>query len=49
MGVSYEQDIIAWVNEQDRLIRAGHFDLLDLEHITEEIEDVGKQRNRLRI
>jgi len=46
MGISYEQDVIAWANEQARLIRAGRFDLLDLEHIAEEIEDVGKSEQR---
>ena len=46
MGVSYEQDIVAWANEQARLIREGHFEQLDLEHIAEEIEDVGKSEQR---
>lgn len=46
MGVSYEQDIVAWANEQANLIRAGRFDLLDLEHIAEEIESVGKSEKR---
>jgi hypothetical protein len=46
MGVSYEQDIVALANEQANLIRAGRFDLLDLEHISEEIEDVGKSEQR---
>lgn len=46
MGVSYEQDIVAWANEQARLIREGRFDLLDLAHIAEEIEDVGKSEQR---
>jgi len=46
MSVSYEQDIVAWANEQARFIRAGRFDLLDLEHIAEEIEDVGKSERR---
>ena len=40
--ITYQQDVIGWANEQARLIRAGRFDLLDLEHIAEEIEDVGK-------
>lgn len=44
--ISYEADIIAWANEQARLMRAGQFDLLDLEHIAEEIEDVGKSEQR---
>lgn len=44
--IRYETDIVAWANEQARLIRAGRFDLLDLEHIAEEIEDVGKSEQR---
>jgi hypothetical protein len=43
---SYDTDIIAWANEQARLLRAGHFDDLDIEHIAEEIEDVGKSEQR---
>jgi hypothetical protein len=43
---SYETDVVAWANEQARLIRAGRFDLLDLENIAEEIEDVGKSEQR---
>jgi hypothetical protein len=46
MASTYESDIIAWANEQARLIRAGHFDLLDIEHIAEEIEDVGRSEQR---
>ena len=42
MAITYDTDIIAWANEQAALIRARRFDLLDLEHIAEEIEDVGK-------
>ncbi|AUB83482.1 DUF29 domain-containing protein [Candidatus Thiodictyon syntrophicum] len=42
----YEQDIVAWADEQARLLRAGDFTLLDLEHIAEEIEDVGKSERR---
>ncbi len=43
---SYEKDINAWANEQARLLRAGRFDLLDVEHIAGEIEDVGKSEQR---
>jgi hypothetical protein len=43
---SYEKDIVAWANEQARFLRAGRFDLLDLENIAEEIEDVGKSEKR---
>jgi ribosomal protein L29 len=46
MKTLYEKDIVAWSNEQARLIRAGRFELLDLEHIAEEIEDVGKSEQR---
>lgn len=46
MNVSYETDVVAWANEQARLIRSGQFDRLDLEHIAEEIEDVGKSEQR---
>ncbi len=44
--ISYETDVVAWANEQAKLIRAGRFELLDLEHIAEEIEDVGKSEQR---
>jgi len=43
---AYETDIVAWANEQARLVRAGQFELLDLEHIAEAIEDVGKSEQR---
>lgn len=46
MTATYEADVVAWANEQARLIRAGRFDLLDIEHIAEEIEDVGKSEQR---
>ena len=43
---SYEADIIGWAQEQARLLRARRFDSLDIEHIAEEIEDVGKSEQR---
>lgn len=46
MKTSYETDVVAWASEQARLIRAGRFDQLDLAHIAEEIEDVGKSEQR---
>jgi hypothetical protein len=42
---AYEADIVAWANEQARLVRTGQFELLDFEHIAE-IEDVGKSEQR---
>ena len=44
--VSYETDIVAWANEQAWLVRNKKFELLDIEHIAEEIEDVGKSEQR---
>jgi len=43
---AYDEDVLAWSQEQARLIRAGRFDLLDVEHVAEEIEDVGKSEQR---
>ena len=46
MTTNYETDVVAWANEQAKLIRAGQFDQLDLTRIAEEIEDVGKSEQR---
>ena len=46
MATGYDQDVVAWAVEQARLIRTGQFDQLDLEHIADEIEDVGKSEKR---
>jgi hypothetical protein len=46
LKTSYSTDVVAWANEQARLIRAGRFELLDREHVAEEIEDVGKSEQR---
>ena len=46
MTTSYDTDVVAWSNEQAQLLRAGKFDQLDLEHLAEEIEDVGKSEQR---
>lgn len=43
---NYNGDVIAWANEQARLLRAGQFSQLDIEHIADEIEDVGKSELR---
>ncbi|MCL2660665.1 MAG: DUF29 domain-containing protein [Acidobacteriaceae bacterium] len=47
MGTSlYDKDVFAWANEQAALLRAGKFSALDIEHVAEEIEDVGKSELR---
>jgi len=43
---SYDNDVIAWANEQARLLRADCFDALDIEHIADEIEDVSRSEQR---
>lgn len=43
---TYDKDIVAWANEQAQLLRDGRFELLDLDHLAEEIEDVGKSEQR---
>ncbi|CCD28800.1 conserved hypothetical protein [Candidatus Glomeribacter gigasporarum BEG34] len=42
----YQQDIIQWAYEQAHFIRSGQFDLLDREHLADEIEDVAKSEQR---
>ena len=46
MGTAYETDIVAWANEQAALLRSGDMSAIDIEHIAEEIEDVGKSEQR---
>lgn len=40
----YEQDILLWTEQQATLLRAGKLADLDIEHIREEIEDMGKEQ-----
>ena len=46
MTTTYDTDVVAWAKEQARLLRAGKFDQLDVEHIADEVEDVGKSEQR---
>jgi hypothetical protein len=46
MGTRYEQDVVIWAMEQAALLRSGKLTALDIEHIAEEIEDVGKSEQR---
>lgn len=43
---SYNSDVVLWAQEQAALLRAGEFAQLDLEHLADEIEDVGKSEKR---
>ena len=46
MSTTYDTDIVAWANEQAALLRSGKFSALDIEHIADEVEDVGKTERR---
>lgn len=46
MKASYDKDIVAWAQEQARLLRSGKLSELDVQHVAEEIEDVGKSEQR---
>jgi len=46
MATTYEKDIVAWATEQAYLLRSGQLSAIDIEHIAEEIEDVGKSEQR---
>ena len=46
MNAAYDKDIVAWANEQAGFIRAGRFDLVDAEHLAEEMEIMGKSEKR---
>jgi len=42
----YDQDFATWTSETARLLRARRFDEIDVEHVAEEIEDMGKSERR---
>lgn len=42
----YERDFFEWALRNAELLRAGRLDEADLEHIAEEIEDMGKSQRR---
>ncbi len=46
MGSLYEQDLVAWTEEQAELLRAGKLRELDTEHLAEEIESLGSSERR---
>ena len=50
----YEQDFHAWTQRTAALLRAGRFEEADIEHVAEEIEDMGRRdvrelKNRVRV
>jgi len=42
----YETDFYGWVQNQAGALRVGNFASLDLDNLIEEIEDMGKSRQR---
>ena len=46
MSTPYEQDFFAWVNEQAASLRARDWSGVDVEHLVEEIEGMGRSEKR---
>ncbi|HSO83574.1 DUF29 domain-containing protein [Thiocapsa sp.] len=46
MTTDYDQDFYAWSREQASLLRSGQYGRLDVMHLVEEIEDLGKRERR---
>jgi hypothetical protein len=42
----YDVDFVEWTARNAELLRAGRLDEVDLEHVAEEIEDLGKYQRR---
>ena len=42
----YKTDFFAWTQEQSALIRAKRWSEIDVEHLAEEVEDMGKSERR---
>lgn len=42
----YDHDFFAWTNEQSQLLRNGDLSKADIEHIAEELENMGKGEKR---
>jgi non-ribosomal peptide synthetase component F len=43
-GASYDRDFYGWALEQARLLRAGHWDVVDRDNVAEEIESFGREQ-----
>ncbi|NBC32613.1 MAG: DUF29 family protein, partial [Alphaproteobacteria bacterium] len=44
MAAHYEQDFYTWTQEQAAFLKEGRFDLLDIPHLVEEVESMGKSQ-----
>jgi hypothetical protein len=43
---AYDHDYYLWFADQARLLRAGQWQQIDVEHLAEELEDMGKREKR---
>jgi hypothetical protein len=46
MAMEYDKDYYGWLTQQAALLRAGRLSEADIEHIAEELEDMGKSEAR---
>jgi len=44
MAALYERDFVEWTKQNSKLLRQGYFIEADIEHIAEEIQDMGKEQ-----
>ena len=42
----YDHDFYAWTQAQSQLLRTGQLQLIDIQHLAEEIEDMGRAERR---
>lgn len=46
MNPTYDQDYYLWFVDQARMLRSGMWQHVDVEHLAEELEDMGKREKR---
>lgn len=46
MKTAYNQDFYSWTQEQSAILKSGRYAELDIEHLSEEIESMGKSEKR---
>jgi len=42
----YEKDFLAWTQQQSELLRQGRWQEVDLDHLVQELDDMGKSNHR---
>ncbi len=43
---TYQNDFYGWTKEQSKLLKAGQFECVDVEHLVEELESMGASERR---